>query len=124
MIADEYKQLLKETMSARKEMLTLLRFVMKKEHGILLRHNQSMEMLKKRSQILYQQTTKQANKCLQEFDVTTETLKIRRGHQQRPAVDSLKSITVDMCQVEELLPEIIEVEKDTAVRLKELATLK
>ena len=81
-------------------------------------------MLKQRAQTFYLRTTKEINDKLSQFDLTTETLKIRRGPQQKQATDSLKGITVNLLDVEQLLPEIIEVEKDTANRLKELAAWK
>ena len=123
MLAEEYRQIPKDNLSAKEEMVGLLRFMEKKERNILLRHNQSLELLKQKALTLYSQTTKRINEKLERYDLTTETLKVRKGHNKQ-ATDSLKYIKLDLVDVEKMVPEVIAIEKETAARLQELATFK
>ncbi len=80
-------------------------------------------MLKQKALNLHLQTTKRINERLEKFNLTTETLKVRRG-QNKQATDSLQGVKVNLYDVEKLLPEVIAVEKETASRMQELANLK
>ena len=73
---------------------------------------------------MYTDISQQLNSKLEPYQLNTSTLKINRKQQQSVLSGALQNCTIQMSEIRKIVPEILKTEKETQLRMSELAEFK